>query len=810
MRIRFNALFFCTFFILSSVLYGQQPHNCKQHKHMWNPLKFRHSFKAANTGISDSIDLIKHTIFIDLTDFIGFTTRSSCTIEFAALTDGISELPLDLKGQQIDSVVHSSGSLDFEYAGELLTISLPAPMNTDQTDLLTVYYNGGAVTDPSGFGGFYFNSNIAYNIGVAFTDLPPSYGRAWFPCFDNFVEKSTYEFQILTSGGRSAFCNGIIQNIDSLNGDTILSTWLLDHEIPSYLASVAVSNYNQINWEFERMAGDTIPVILAGSGQSLNNLANAFNNLETVFHAFEDWFGPYRWPRVGYNLTPVGAMEHSTNISFPTILAGNNPQTEPVMAHELAHEWFGNLVTCASPNDMWLNEGWAEFLSILAYEAITGTEEYISRMRNNHREMLHKAHFLDGGWLTMNSIPAEQTYGEHVYNKGALMAHTLRGYLGDDLFFSAMKSYLNTFEYKNASSEDLRDFLNALPDIDVTHYFNDWIFQPGWAQFSVDEMTINGSGDDYTVQLEIRQRLREAENFYQNVPVTLSLYDEDWNVFDQQIVIGGELVNLEVNAPFAPVFATLNRDDKLSWAVTATETELTSVGINPLNHSFVSCIVNDIQNPVKFRIEKNWVGPGGESENNQYLISPDRYWRVIGLADNAFSFSMRIDFDARLTSNGNLDVKLFDLIGEDLNEENLVVLYRPDPSANWSPLENVDINTLGSSSNGYARITAVDVEFGEFTLGYPNPNMNVEEHRRNENLKLYPNPANDFVQIEWQSDSSKNLQIKLSTADGRAVISENMTGYRLVLPVDHLPAGVYIVEILSAGKPIGRKQLVVR
>lgn len=810
MQIRSISLFIFVLILPTFLLHAQEHHDCKHHKSSWNPLKFSHQSKAASSGISDSIDLIKHTIFIDLTDFNGFTTRSACAIDFSALTDGISALPLDLKGQQVDSVIHSSGQLDFDHSGEILTISLPETMSSGQTDQVTVFYNGGAVTDPSGFGGFYFNSNIAYNIGVAFSDLPPSYGRAWFPCFDNFVEKSTYEFQILTSGGRSAYCNGLIQSKDTLNGDTLLTTWVMDYEIPSYLASVAVSNYDQINWEFERMAGDTIPVILAGGSQNINNLANAFSNLETVFHAFEEWFGPYRWPRVGYNITPVGAMEHSTNISFPSVLAGTNPQTEPVMAHELAHEWFGNLVTCATSQDMWLNEGWAEFLSILAYEAISGPEEYAARMRSNHRDMLHKAHYLDGGWLTMNNIPPELTYGEHVYNKGALMAHTLRGYLGDDLFFSAMKSYLNTFEYKNASSEDLRDFLNAQPDIDVTDYFNDWIFQPGWAQFSVDEIIVNGSGSEFNVQLEIRQRLREAENFYQNVPVTLSLYDEDWNVFDQQIIVGGELTNLEVIAPFAPVFATLNRDDKLSWAVTATETELTSVGINLLNHSFASCIVNEIQNPVKFRIEKNWVGPGGESENNEYLISPDRYWRVKGLADNAFSFSLRMDFDARPTSNGNLDVKLFDLIGDEFNEENLVVLYRTHPSLPWSPLENIEINTLGSPTNGYARITSVDVDFGEFTFGYPNPGVGINSSTKPATIRLYPNPTRDFVQLEIAPEFADELLISVIATDGKGVLSEQHSGTQIQLSLGHLSSGTYIVEASHRGKRIHQSQLVLK
>src|SRR5690606_24104827 len=110
--------------------------------------------------------------------------------------------------------------------------------------------------------------------------------------------------------------------------------------------------------------------------------------------------------------------------------------------------------------------------------------------------------------------------------------------------------YLNTFEFGSASSEDLRDFLNTHPQIDVTDFFNDWIAQPGWAQFSVDDFTVEPLNDDYFVTLEVRQRLRAANEYYQNVPVTLTLMDENGNVDEQQVLVGGPLTFVEVTVPF--------------------------------------------------------------------------------------------------------------------------------------------------------------------------------------------------------------------------------------------------------------------
>lgn len=786
---------------------AQETHTCKYHKHAafnFGPSTPQH--RATSVTVSDSIDLIKHTLFLDFSDYNSFIKFTVCTIEFESLVDGLQNLPLDLKDQVIDSVVHTSGTLSYDYSGELLNIELPASMNAGMMDQVMVYYHGSQVLDPSGFGGFYWNSNIAYNIGVAFSDWPPSYGRAWIPCFDNFVEKSMYEFQVLTTGDVSAYCNGYLQSTDTLGGDSVLTTWIMDEIIPSYLASVAISDYDRTEWAFESMTGDTIPVYLVAEPGILPAVESNFSNLETVFHAFENWFGPYRFPRIGFNMTPVGAMEHSTNISYPPAILGSSA-AEPVMAHELAHEWFGNLVTCSTPADMWLNEGWAEFLSILAYEAISGPEEYADRMRNNHHEMLHKAHYNDEGFLTMNNLPPDMTYGEHAYNKGACMAHTLRGYLADDLFFEAMRNYLDAFAFDNASSEDLRDFLNT-QGTDVTDFFDDWIFQPGWAQFSVDAMSAVPSGEEYTVSLEINQRLRAADEYYHNVPVTLSLMDAGWNVHDQQIVMGGATTLLDVTAPFEPVYATLNRDEKLSYAVTASELGLESTGFNLFDHARAIVTVLGIVNPAILRIEHNWVGPGGDVADNTILLSPDRYWRVGGIVDSNFEAEMRLEFDGRNTANGNLDVELLAMAGEEFNEENLVILYREDPSEPWSVWEDMTLQTLGPNDNGYARLLAHNFTPGEYTFGYADPNTGIAEN--NSQFKVFPNPAKDYLTVEMTEQFAGPMEILLTDVNGKIVHQETVSGSIHQLDLTSLAKGTYVLQIVAKGEQIGEEQVVVR
>jgi aminopeptidase N len=803
-----------TLVFANHLLYSQQitesTHNCKHHKSslVQHKTKFKGSFKSANT-VSDSIDIIKYTIFLDATDFNTFTTKSICSIDFEALVDNIAILPLDLKGQTVDSVVHSSGLLDFNHVGEKLKIELESVLSLGQMDQITVHYHGGAVIDPSGFGGFYFNSDIAYNIGVAFTDIPHNYGRVWFPCFDNFVEKSLYEFQILTPLNRMAYCNGHLLSTDSIAPNIRQSNWILNREIPTYLASVAISTYERYETSFLSISGDSIPVYLVAKPVNLNTLVNSFSNLEAVFNAFENWFGPYQMERIGYVLTPVGAMEHSTNIAFPVSLAGGGFQSESVMAHELAHEWFGNLVTCKTAEDMWLNEGWAEYLSLLVYEVLESPEFYSDLIRNNHREMLHKAHYSDGGFLTMNNIPLDVTYGDHVYNKGADMAHTLRGYLGDELFFDGLKAYLEEFAFKSADSYDFRDFLNSIDGIDVTDYFEDWIFQPGWTQFSIDDVSFTGSGNDYSVDLEVTQRLRYANNFYNNVPATLTLWDADLNIFETQVVLSGETTQLNVNAPFEPVLWTLNRDEKISYGLTAEEGTFTTTGLNVFTHAFFRITINEIENPAFLRVENFWAGPGGEVENNAYLVSPDRYWRISGITEGNFSASGRVDFDGRNTGSGNLDPLLLAAGGSEFDESLVVLLYRSTPNEPWQNWEDISIQSLGSTTDGYARITINSLPLGEYTFGIPNPEVSVDELSADFTFEIYPNPAQNFVTISTDNEIAKNGSITIFDIEGRIVLTQSISGNSTILNTTNFAKGQYVVQLQNESAIIGKRQLII-
>ncbi|MFB0925404.1 MAG: hypothetical protein QMB65_08995, partial [Vicingaceae bacterium] len=220
--------------------------------------------KKALNSRSDTIDILNYQINLDVTIFSGQQINGNCKVIFTPKLNNINAIDLDLQGLNVDSITSNGTSLIFSHNDTLIKITLASTVNTSDTSNLIVYYNGSPQTDPSGWGGFYFSGNYAFNLGVGFDDNPHVYGRVWFPCFDNFVEKSSYEFNIITSNGKRAHCNGELISETVLSGDTISRKWVLNEEIPTYLACIAISDYQTVHQTFYGLIGP-IPVELVSS-----------------------------------------------------------------------------------------------------------------------------------------------------------------------------------------------------------------------------------------------------------------------------------------------------------------------------------------------------------------------------------------------------------------------------------------------------------------------------------------------------------------------------------------------------------------
>lgn len=782
----------------------------------------------AENSRSDTIDILNYDIHLDITDFSGKTISGFCTINFKSKLDNISQLYLDLLDLQVDSVTQNEQILSYSYDSVLLVVNLASPLNTGDSSAVSVYYHGVPQGDPTGWGGFYFSGDYAFNLGVGFGADPHSYGRVWFPCYDNFVERSTYHFFITTADTKMALCNGeLIFSTD--NGDgTKTWSWEMEQTIPAYLACVAVGNYAPAYLNYYGIE-DTIPIQLGATAADTADMKNSFVHLTDALAIFENHFGPYRWNKVGYSVVPFsgGAMEHATNIAYPSFMVNGNTSYEDFYVHELSHHWFGDLVTCETAEDMWLNEGWAVYSESVFHESEYGKEDYDARIAANHESVVHYAHapFNDGQYFPVSGVPHDYTYGTTVYNKGCDMVHTLRGYMGDSLFFHCVTNYLSDKQFTPESSSDLRDYLSSCSGLDLTDYFNDWIFSPGFAQFSIDSFQVSPNGNAFTVNVYIKQRLDHAPHYYHNVPLDVTFMKDDGSEMTEKAVMNGRCGIYSTIIPFNPAYIGLDLGEKISDAITADSKEIsTTGGVNFVNGK-MNLTVNSLPSPALLRIEHNYAPPDGfKTPVNNLHISQYRYWKVDGIIPIGFDASALINYNGTTSSGGGyLDN---DLITN--SEDSLVVLYRSSPKFDWQILTDVSQNFAGSHTDKHGIFTINHLQKGEYTFAIfdhdkidsvlitgtdscfflSEPSIKGKGEGK---LEIYPNPAHESLTVSIDFPGVNNL-LEIYNLYGQRIYAEKLSPNlsKKNFSVNQWPKGVYLINIKNEkGKKLATQVVIV-
>lgn len=720
---------------------------------------------------SDSIDILHTRIELDLGLTSSGLIHGDAVITFTPRVAGIATLPLDLL-LPVDSVVMNGVQLPFAHPGEVLLIDLQNMYGPADTLTLTVSYGGNPVTDPSGFGGFYTLSTYQYDLGVAFDAVPHSFGRAWFPCFDNFVERCSFDFIVRTTGGRSVYANGALQGITELGGGERISHWRLQEPIPSYLASVAAGNYAAMLDTFPSVSGSHIPVVLAALPGDTAQMRASFAHLKNAFDTFEHWFGPYRWNRVGYVLTSAGAMEHATNICYPDFAADGTLGNEDLIAHELSHHWFGDLITCARPEEMYLNEGFADFCAKLFMEDLYGHESYMALVRSNHHLVVAKAHLVDGGWYALDNVPQNVTYGETSYKKGSDIARTLRSVMGDSLFSAGFKQVFGTNAYTSMGSPALRDSLENATGLDLSDFFNDWIFQPGGAAFMVDSFSVAQNGGLYDAQVHIRQKTRGGAALFHNVPVTVTCLGAAGEMHREIVALGGEHSTAMLSCPFLPVAMHLNDDERLALSTTVDTATIVAAGQKNLNNTDLWVITSSITGPTPLRVEEYWVpADEGPSGDDAWFISPDRWWRVEGDVQPGSEMKLRFTVDGRAGYATAYDQGLTQDFGSiPFAEDSLIVLFRPNPAAPWLP-KPATVSFLGSHTDKYARIDMPGLTAGDYAIAWRLLSTKVPASTaKGHGWRYFPDPASEQVTVTAPAGTA---------VDGAVLVFHDMNGHTL-------------------------------
>lgn len=577
---------------------------------------------------SEEIDLIHHDIELDMSAFKKKYINASCEILFQLKKLNVDTLVFDLLKMQVDSVSLNDSIKSFIYDGHQIKISLGS-LNLEKIQKVKIFYQGYPPEDKS-WGGFYFTDEYAYNIGVGFDADPHNFGRCWFPCFDSFQERSTYSFTVHTPFGFHAKCNGKLI-YERINSDRITSRWDLKTSIPSYLASISVGQYITVKDTFVGLQ-DSFPIEIHTLSIDSSRTIQSFEHLKSGLRSFEYWFGPYSWQKVGYSIVPFhsGAMEHATNIAYPSYAVDGTLRSELLLIHELAHSWWGNLVTCKVAEQMWLNEGLASYAEQLFIEYQYGRKAYLKTNRKNHIQVLQKAHLRDGGYMPVIEAPHEYTYSMHVYDKGASVVHNLRTYLGDSLFRKALTALTLNHKFEAIDIHTFQEAIENETAVDLQAFFEDWIFRGGYPHFSIEWDSIYKNGDHYSYDFRLKQQVLGRIPSFNNLPLSISFFDDNWQIKTYTFDYRKEKSIYTLNLNVQPQFIILNYDHDIVQArMDLSKDDLGTDQQNDLQF-FDFEILNDtiLDQSNIFFLSKHLVPPQMNKNEIQFESILESYWSI--------------------------------------------------------------------------------------------------------------------------------------------------------------------------------------
>ncbi len=784
------------FSLFSLFIYAQTSPRCQ---HQIGP-----SFLTTN----DSIDVLHYDINLDIIYLSKKTIKGYTNLTITTKINGLSIINLDLLKLNVDSIkVQSQTISSWNYNDTIIDFALNNSIDIGDTILCSVYYHGLPVKDPSGWGGFYFSndSSFAFNLGIGMQDNPHNYGRVWFPCVDDFVDRATYDFNIQVKNGKMAVCNGTLESSISGTNSTEYR-WKLHDDIPAYLAAVAVGPYVAVRDTFNGING-AIPIAIYVKSNMVNQTIASFANLKQILTAFETYYGPYRWERIGYVGVPFGsgAMEHVTNIAIGLGYINGSLTYESLFAHELSHHWFGDLVTCSSAGDMWLNEGWAVFSESMYQEMVYGKEAYKDNMRGLLYDVLKNTHRSDGGYYALAGIPHNLTYGSTIYDKGGTVAHSVRGYLGDARFFNMLHAYMNQKAFSSQSSNEFRDFISSNTGINMDDFFAAWVDAPGFVHFAVDSFkTGSGINPPYNVEVWMRQRLNHKPNYANSNRVPISFMDNQWNRVDTVIEFSGETGSQTFNLAFKPSVVFCDLEERLADATTDYAKLISSTGQISLPLTFSKMDVAQASDSSLVQITHNWVAPDSTGINYPGLrISTRHFWTVNSLQSSNFDAAIffhyykGVDFDNDIIKN---------------KDDSLVLLYRPHGSIAW---QRTSFTKQGNWIAGYMKVD--HLKNGDYVLAaydYHYLGLNDSQLISDDfSFKISPNPSSDEFHFEMNDEFPASILIYDSV--GKQITKLKMNA----LYINHsevnwkpkgLAAGNYIVVLVSEkGRQLYQTKLII-
>lgn len=516
------SLFLSGLFLFMVIIRCQaQVHIGSGTDHCSSKARYLHHLKTAETHSFSNYDVKYLRFNLDIDPAQEEISGSVFTL-FEVTGDLSSGLDMELSTDlTVDSVLYQGLAVSFTHSGAFsLALSIPGMPSTGTMAGVEVFYHGIPVTG-AGFGSV---GREEHNGVPAMWTLSEPYGcRDWWPGKNDLSDKADSVDIIVHSPEmyRTA-SNGVLVS-DSVSGGFRTCHWKHRYPVVPYLIAVAVTNY-EVYSDFAYPGGVPVEILNYVYPEDKADIMPRTAQTVPVMELYSEQFTPYPFINEKYGHAQFGwggGMEHQT-MSFMGRF------DYEIIAHELAHQWFGDMVTLNSWEDIWLNEGFATYLAGMSYEHLFDGYYWPFWKSQNISYITSEA---DGSVFVDDTSSVSRIFDSRLsYSKGALLLHMLRWICGDQAFFTACRNYLNDPElrYGFAGTSHLKAHLEATSGKDLTEFLNDWYYGQGYPSYQVRcyQMAVN----DYKVEIGQTQSHPSVSFFEMPVPLRFSGNGKDTTI----------------------------------------------------------------------------------------------------------------------------------------------------------------------------------------------------------------------------------------------------------------------------------------
>ncbi|MEP6617024.1 MAG: M1 family aminopeptidase [Ginsengibacter sp.] len=461
---------------------------------------------SAATILADNIDVKYYRCEWNVDPSIRYI-KGNVSVTYKLLSPANS-IYLDMADELIvDSIHYHNQVITGNHTANVLKIILPAETGSGTLDSVTIFYQG--VPPNTGFGAFVQSSHSG--TPILWTLSEPYGSRDWWPCKNGNDDKAdSIDVTIIHPSLYKAASNGLLQN-EILSGTNLITHWKHRYPIATYLVCFAVTNYTVL-FNSVQLGSKVLPMVTYAYPESapvfVSNTPLVLNTLKF----YNDLVGEYPFIKEKYGHVQFGwggGQEHQTStfIVYPE---------ENLMAHELAHQWFGDKITCANWQDVWLNEGFATHFASMDREII-----HPGNILPVRKEEIDYITSIPGGsvWVDDTTNVYRIFDGRLSYYKGSHLLYMLRWKLGDSVFFRAIRNYLTdpAVSYGFAKTDDLKRNLEKASGQNLDKFFKDWFYGQGYPSYHVKW---SQAGDSY-VRVVIEQSTSHPSVNFFNIPLAL-------------------------------------------------------------------------------------------------------------------------------------------------------------------------------------------------------------------------------------------------------------------------------------------------